>query len=692
MKERTARILRNFLYNNYPVTLQQLSKKYDVSIRTIQHDLNEIDEYLTENHLPLLRKIKRKGILLDLPHEKSKQISEILNDTLNESYLTREERILDLMLVFSLEKEPIFVYQKEKEFEVSKSTIDEDMRILRSVGKEYNIDFISTVDQGIIVFGKEKLIRNMLYDWINRTLKVLNFDSSMDVEGMKEKILFHYLPKSFFREIEEIYNKSSLDINDINYRNQMFLYIAIWIKRMQNGCLISEQEIKEEERPLKKIDKFIFQLLAHFGIAKSKEEETYIHFIINCYQNFSMSSYINWATIQLSALKLIYHVEKQTGIPFSQRENYLHEKLYQHMIGLVERLKNNIQIVNPLTEEIKTNYHSIYSAVELFSEEFDSLSSSTISEDEIAFLTIHFSTALSEMNQKNKKFFKGIVLCNHGLATGKLLTENLKEKFNIEIVATLSTKEANVIEKIDADLIFSTVPFTYSKKPVLMLDPIVNENNKKDVQHFLNQHQGFERTIVDSNDFEKLFVDLLTTLEKNDISINKSLFHQIERLFENYHINFNKKEIQPMIKDILKDDEILLNIKVNDWQDSIKKVSKPLEEGSVISPDYTEAMIQSIKEYGPYIVIGKNLALAHARPEDGVNRLGLSVATIEGGINFGNEENDPVKIIFCLAAVDSYSHLNIMKELISLINDHPKLEKLIQAKEKNEFKKILFSN
>ncbi len=72
-------------------------------------------------------------------------------------------------------------------------------------------------------------------------------------------------------------------------------------------------------------------------------------------------------------------------------------------------------------------------------------------------------------------------------------------------------------------------------------------------------------------------------------------------------------------------------------------------------------------------VIGKHMALAHARPEDGVNKLGVSVATIEQPIDFGNPEMDPVKIIFCLAAVDSYSHLNIMKELIELINNEVKL-------------------
>lgn len=51
---------------------------------------------------------------------------------------------------------------------------------------------------------------------------------------------------------------------------------------------------------------------------------------------------------------------------------------------------------------------------------------------------------------------------------------------------------------------------------------------------------------------------------------------------------------------------------------------------------------------------------------------------------------DPVKIIFCLAAVDSYSHLTIMKELIELINNEEKLTKLIKCQTIETFKTLLF--
>ena len=145
-----------------------------------------------------------------------------------------------------------------------------------------------------------------------------------------------------------------------------------------------------------------------------------------------------------------------------------------------------------------------------------------------------------------------------------------------------------------------------------------------------------------------------------------------------------------MLKDVLMDNHILINKNVSSWEEAIEAVALPLLKEEVIEKKYVEAMIHSVKEYGPYIVIGKHLALAHARPEDGVNQLGISVATIKQPVNFGNKEMDPVKIIFCLAATDSYSHLNIMKELVDLINDEEKLESLINSTGIEEFKNNLF--
>lgn len=147
-----------------------------------------------------------------------------------------------------------------------------------------------------------------------------------------------------------------------------------------------------------------------------------------------------------------------------------------------------------------------------------------------------------------------------------------------------------------------------------------------------------------------------------------------------------------MLQDILKNSNILLNQACKDWKEAITKAADLLMEEEAIEASYITAMIKSVEEYGPYIVVGKHLALAHARPEDGVNKLGVSVMSLKDPVYFGNPDNDPVRLVFCLAAVDSYSHLNIMRNLIDLINDEEKVKRLIAAQNIETFNKVLYGS
>ena len=110
-------------------------------------------------------------------------------------------------------------------------------------------------------------------------------------------------------------------------------------------------------------------------------------------------------------------------------------------------------------------------------------------------MTIYFSTTISEINQENKYWYRAVVVCNHGTATGKLLAENLKEFFNIEVFAILNSREIDIIDKLDVDLVFSTVDIDYKGKPVLILDSIIKEDTKLLIGHFYILRASFRERL-----------------------------------------------------------------------------------------------------------------------------------------------------------------------------------------------------
>ena len=95
-------------------------------------------------------------------------------------------------------------------------------------------------------------------------------------------------------------------------------------------------------------------------------------------------------------------------------------------------------------------------------------------------------------------------------------------------------------------------------------------------------------------------------------------------------------------------------------------------------------MVATTKESGPYIVITKHVALPHARPEAGAKDIAIGIATLDTPVVFGNEENDPVKYVFSLSAVDSNSHLRAMSELVELLDEEEFFRTLDKAKNAEE--------
>lgn len=134
-----------------------------------------------------------------------------------------------------------------------------------------------------------------------------------------------------------------------------------------------------------------------------------------------------------------------------------------------------------------------------------------------------------------------------------------------------------------------------------------------------------------------------------------------------------------MLSDMIGKSNILLGQSPSDWTRAIAAAAQPLLTARCIEPRYVDGMIASVKKFGAYIVIAKGVALAHARSEDGVRSLGLSVMTLKEPVDFGSSENDPVKIVFCLAAPDATAHLDLMRALVRIIDEDWKIADLASA-------------
>lgn len=134
---------------------------------------------------------------------------------------------------------------------------------------------------------------------------------------------------------------------------------------------------------------------------------------------------------------------------------------------------------------------------------------------------------------------------------------------------------------------------------------------------------------------------------------------------------------------------ILFKSKFETAEEGIKVAGKILFEQGYAEEKYIDSMVNNFIENGSYFVLTPGLAIPHGRPEDGVLRTGMSVVILKEGIEFGNEFNDPVRVILGLAAKDSDEHLLFMSKLAKVLNKEDIVLRLAESETKEEVINLL---
>ncbi len=119
---------------------------------------------------------------------------------------------------------------------------------------------------------------------------------------------------------------------------------------------------------------------------------------------------------------------------------------------------------------------------------------------------------------------------------------------------------------------------------------------------------------------------------------------------------------------LIENNSIALQASATTWEQAIKIGTDMLIASGAIQPNYHDAIIQSVKTLGPYIVIAPQLALPHARPENGVNRTAFALVTLQQPIVFDGED-EPVDVLITLAGSSSDEHMEGLLEVTQIIDD-----------------------
>ena len=129
-----------------------------------------------------------------------------------------------------------------------------------------------------------------------------------------------------------------------------------------------------------------------------------------------------------------------------------------------------------------------------------------------------------------------------------------------------------------------------------------------------------------------------------------------------------------LLQDLLSEDNVSFRYPAETWEDVIRHGGQLMVDAGFTDPTYTEAMIDVVRDMGPYIVLAPGIAMPHARPEMGAKQVGAALVTLEKPIDFGSPENDPVSVAVFLCAPNKDEHIQLLTDIATLFEDEEFLD------------------
>jgi mannitol/fructose-specific phosphotransferase system IIA component (Ntr-type)/galactitol-specific phosphotransferase system IIB component len=352
---------------------------------------------------------------------------------------------------------------------------------------------------------------------------------------------------------------------------------------------------------------------------------------------------------------LISEFEKVACIFFDRREE-LERALFVHLNTSMYRYKFGVQIGNVIGDDVINEYPELFALTKTAAKGLEESIGFPITDSEIAYLALHFGAFLKISDTENEKL-RILIVCVNGISTGNMLKREIRKLLPFaQIVDVRAAVQLVNVQNI-CDLIISTVKLQ-TVVPVITVHPILTEFDRKII---LSHKLVAPRSIYAQRD--RLFKVVKKYVKPEDYD---NLLNDLTAFIQNGLENpEHSDELENDLLNVLDVSRIHIMEEPCSWQESIRETGKCLLDYRSIEKRYLDTIINQLQYYGPYMFLTDDVILAHAKPEDGVNCLDLSMAVFRHPVFYSGQRK--AKIVYILAAEDQEKHLKILQDMLKLL-------------------------
>lgn len=663
-------LILDFLIKHKQSSIKEIAEKFNISESSARYDLKNIEVLIEKKNANI--EFLSKGNIYFNNFEKN--IFDFSQDNL-QYILTSEERVEFLEIFILLNNQPFNIQRIIEILDITRNTFKSDFEKVKQnfykMGITLNNDGTFSLKRGssrtYILIPLSRLIKRFIFQEevyyypnkfiFNNAFKHISYD--------KINIITQY--------IREVLERSNKILSDESYQ-MLIAYIIIVVETVANNYKLQTNTNNEEFFKSKEEFKILtskkYILEEEFKI---KIDETELIRLTNFFlgsQTYTkkIDFYENWIRSEIFIEKFIRDVSSQLKYNLT-KDTILFNGLLNHLKPAVYRIKNKINLENSIYEELILKEKKLFDIVKKSIENIPELKE--ISNDEIAYLVVYFKASIERIEQNKKVKKKILVVCNFGYGTSRLLSQNLHENYEVEIVATLPVYELKNYKNLEnIDYILTTTTFNQNSIniPIIQVNPILDKN---------------DFALLDSLNFKrnknKISLKVLINLIKNNIKENeistviKALKENLDDFFIDDYIHspipiLNLKTLLPAENIVITDEDF-------NWKNAIWKLGDLLIEKKLVSSSYIKDIIKIVEDNGTYMVVDERFGIFHAKNNDNIFQTSLMLLVSKKQIQIKDKKTH---LILILASKDGHEHLQSLIEFSKIFEFKENIDKILK--------------
>lgn len=662
LNRRQQQVLRMLPRDCSDISLEELTHKMNVSMRTGYYDIQAINLYLDSQAAGSLGLASRQ---ISTAHIDWSKIDKALGSL--DCYLSAQERQALALLQIAASSERITISSLIDELGVSRNTIISDVREIKQRMEPFSITLTSSQQTGYRLKGEERAIRELLWTGLqdlesaDGISAVRSFLQSSLIEKTREEIDFFELCRCLVKQYETdlstrcFLGESGLELMmiQLSWLRSLDGYV-IEMGREEQAALISTLSYRSVQCSAIK--------LKQSGLILPDRELLYITSLLLGIKTASfMAQKDEDEHVNRLAERLASNFERVSCLNYVDRK-LVCAQMSNHIRPLYYRIKYGLQTNNPLMNDIKKVYPMTFEFTRRAAEETGLYD---LSDNEVGYLTIYLTSGLDRkmLEEGDTSSEKALIIGADNNATMTLLHRQILDACGIAL--DFSFAEPKKVHRWELDrfalvLALSPIPVQLKTDNLVETDPFLGEQELRRIYKILRKNRIISKYSGMIEEIIGIFRNSIPESDRSSLESDR-LFFELFRYFNKMDYNFTERlptpeESAQAVSSVFQISEDLT------WKEAVLAGCERIcaDTGSTTLSDRMRNLVNSTKLQ--WYRMAQDIVIVHCPMQgDAHGCVRAQAITCPAGISFPDHQD--ASAIICLTSIDRYSHWSTLYAL-----------------------------